>query len=84
MNQYCRYCTFCFQVDDGLFHCGNHPRGEQPTMTRNRINRKNNCKNFLLSDQGDAETGEMYNPRHPYKKRQHGEKIDQLSMWEET
>ena len=38
--------------------------------------------NFFLSDQGDAETGKTYSPRQPYHKRQHSEKMDQISMFE--
>lgn len=50
-------------------------------MTRNKINRKNNCKNFRLSDLGDAETGKLYSPRQPYQKRQKSEKMDQMTLF---
>lgn len=61
MNQYCRYCAFCFDMCD-TYGCSNHPKGEQPYMNRNQINRKNNCPNFTLTDLGDVETGKPYRP----------------------
>ena len=61
MKQYCRYCAYCFEADG--FQCGNHPRGEEPHMTREQINRANTCPNFILSDNGDVETGKQYKPR---------------------
>lgn len=60
MKQYCRYCVFCFEVDD--FRCINHPKGKNPHWTREQINRENHCPNFALSDLGDVETGKPYRP----------------------
>ena len=81
MKQYCRYCAFCFQYDENVFHCSDHPQGEQPEFSREQINRENHCKNFALSDLGDAETGKPYSPRKPYRKRREKtEEADQTVM----
>ena len=61
MNQYCRYCVFCFDICD-IYGCSNHPDGKEPIMSRKQINRKNNCPNFALSNLGDVETGKPYRP----------------------
>lgn len=61
MNQYCRYCAFCFDMCD-IYGCSNHPEGKELVMTRKQINRKNNCPNFALTDLGDVETGKPYRP----------------------
>lgn len=81
MKQYCRYCAFCFDLGD-WFGCSNHPKGEEPYMTRSRINRENNCPNFGLSDLGDIETGKQYRPRKGKAKRHRYDKSEQLSIFD--
>ncbi len=58
MNQYCRYCAFCFESDD--FRCSNHPSNKQVHMTEAQIKRVNHCKNFALCELGDVITGRQY------------------------
>ena len=76
MKQYCRYCAHCFQADEDEFRCSDHPRGEEPHWTRQQINRENRCRNFALSELGDAETGRKYEPRP--ERHKIGE---QVRMW---
>ena len=81
MPQYCRYCVFCFDADE--FRCSNHPDGKQLRMTRQQINRANNCPNFQLSDLGDAETGKQYAPRVKRKTKKGGPCAVQMTIWDE-
>ena len=66
MNQYCRYCAFCFEAESG-YRCSDHPKGKQPNWSGEQIKRKNHCKNFALSDLGDVITGKQYHPRNNTK-----------------
>ena len=59
MNQYCRYCAFCFWADD--YRCSNHPKGKKPHWREKDIKRLNKCENFALTT--DIITGKAYNPR---------------------
>lgn len=55
MKQYCRYCAFCIQPDD--YYCD--LKGKFVSGTS-----ENRCKDFALSDLGDADgSGRMYKPR---------------------
>lgn len=78
MNQYCRYCAFCFEADD--FRCSKYPE-KQLHMSRQDINRANNCKGFALSDLGDVETGKPYKPQD--KKRKPKEPAKQQITFDE-
>ena len=61
MNQYCRYCAFCFEADD--FRCSAMPNGKELHMDEKDIKRQNHCKFFALSDLGCVITGRKYKPR---------------------
>ena len=76
MKQYCRYCAHCFDADD--FRCSNHPKGLQPHMTRAQINRPNKCKNYVLSELGDVETGRQYRPAKSVEERKQEKYIQSL------
>ena len=61
MNQYCRYCTFCFEGNG--FFCSYKPNEIEAYMTEEQIKRVNRCKNFELSALGDVISGRQYKPR---------------------
>lgn len=63
MKQYCRYCAFCCEVDDG-YYCGE----EEHLMLESDIKRANVCKHYAYTDAGDIITGKQYQPREAYKK----------------
>lgn len=62
----CKGCVWCAYGD--VYYCGCH---DKPLK---RIDRATNCKEFVESELGDAETGRMYKPR-PRK-----EKVKTISM----
>lgn len=53
--KYCRYCAFCIAGD--CYYCTCHDN------VMHRIDRATNCKDFVVSEQGDVETGKQYKPR---------------------
>ena len=71
MAQYCRYCAFCISGD--CYYCTNFDK------VLNRVDRATNCKEFVLSELGDVDTGKLYTPRVP--KSQEAITI-QLSMFD--
>ena len=58
MNQYCRYCGFCSEVDSG-YYCGAHEK----LMSESQIKRANNCKDYGYTDVGDVISGGQYHPQ---------------------
>ena len=78
-KKYCRYCAFCFKADD--FRCSNHPRGEQPHWNREQINRETRCKNFVLSDLGDVETGRQYARRKAKRRTVENGEHEQMRLF---
>ena len=58
MNQYCRYCGFCSEVDSG-YYCGEHEK----LMSESQIKRANNCKDYGYTDVGAVIAGGQYHPR---------------------
>lgn len=55
--KYCRYCAFCIAGD--CYYCTYHNKELR------RIDRVTDCKEFVISELGDVETG---NPYKPHKK----------------
>lgn len=53
--KYCRYCAFCIVGDSYYCTC--------KEKVLNRVDRVTNCKEFVLSELGDVETGKQYKPR---------------------
>jgi hypothetical protein len=67
--KYCRYCAFCIVGD--CYYCTCKEK------ELNRIDRATNCKEFVLSELGDVETGKQYKPR---EKKAVAEELPQLSF----
>lgn len=55
LKKYCRYCAFCISGD--CYYCTCHDKELR------RIDYQVKCKDFILSDLGDCETGRQYKPR---------------------
>ena len=59
MKQYCRYCAYCISVD--IIYCTYHKK----ELDCFAVRRVNHCRDFILSEMGDCETGKQYRPRKP-------------------
>ena len=59
--KYCRYCAYCISGD--CFYCA------CKEIELKRIDRITNCKEFVLSEMGDDETGKQYKPRSTKEKQ---------------
>ena len=59
--KYCRYCAYCISGD--CFYC------TCKEIELKRIDRVTNCKEFVLSEMGDVETGKQYKPRSTKEKQ---------------
>lgn len=57
-KQYCRYCGFCSSGD--LYYCSAHNK----LLCESTIKRANKCRDFVLSDLGDVDTGKPYKPQN--------------------
>lgn len=57
-KQYCRYCGFCLSGD--VYYCSAYDK----LLRENTIKRANKCRNFVLSDLGDVDTGKKYKPQN--------------------
>ena len=55
MKQYCRYCSWC--VNGNAYYCGCHDE------LLKRVDKATQCKDFVLSELGDVDTGRQYTPR---------------------
>lgn len=70
MNQYCRYCGYCFDGDAPF--C----TAKEKVLSESELKRQNRCKDFWLSEFGDMLTGRQYKPRCRSE-------IEQIKMEEE-
>ena len=59
--KYCRYCAYCISGD--YFYC------TCKEIELKRIDSVTNCKEFVLSEMGDVETGKQYKPRSTKEKQ---------------
>ena len=59
--KYCRYCAYCISGD--CFYC------TCKEIELKHINKSTNCKEFVLSEMGDVETGKQYKPRSTKEKQ---------------
>lgn len=57
MKQYCKFCCRCFLGD--VYYCNAFDK----VLTDSGIKHPNNCKEFILSEFGDVDTGKPYKPR---------------------
>ena len=71
---YCRYCAFCHDIDNDLYHCSLHGY----VLEDKDIKRARLCDEYAESDLGDVITGRRYQPR---KKQAKAEKPSQLSIF---
>lgn len=76
MNQYCRYCGFCSEVDGG-YYCGEHKK----LMSESQIKRANNCKDYGYTDVGCVISGGQYHPRASSTKQKYEQKWKQESLF---
>lgn len=53
--KYCRYCAYCILGD--CYYCNFHEK------VLPRIDKPTSCREFVLSELGDVETGKPYKPR---------------------
>ena len=58
--KYCRYCAY--RISGDCFYC------TCKEIELKRIDRVTNCKEFVLSEMGDVETGKQYKPRSKKRK----------------
>lgn len=58
LKQYCRYCGFCSSGD--VYYCSAHDK----LLRESTIKRANKCRDFVLSDLGDVDTGKQYKPQN--------------------
>ena len=59
-KKYCRYCAYCICGD--CYYCNAFDK------VLNRVDKATNCKEFVLSELGDVDTGKPYKPREPKAK----------------
>lgn len=59
MKKYCRYCSFCISGD--CYYCTKH---EKVLL---KVDKIVNCKDFILSEMGDVDTGRQYKPQNRQK-----------------
>ena len=69
---YCRYCAFCHDIHNDLYHCSLHGY----VMDEKHIKRAMLCDKYAECDLGDVITGRQYHPREKKPK-----KPTQLSMF---
>ena len=67
--KYCRYCAYCISGD--CFYC------TCKEIELKHINKSTNCKEFVLSEMGDVETGKQYKSRSTKEKQSE----DQLKLF---
>ena len=61
MNQYCRYCAYCFDAE--LYGCSNEGGIHYGIyMSEKMIKRANKCPVYAYTDLGDVITGRQYRP----------------------
>lgn len=58
--RYCRYCAFC--IDGDCYYCTCHDK------VLNNVKRPTSCPDFVMSVNGDVDTGKRYKPKKPREK----------------
>lgn len=63
MKQYCRYCAHCIR-GDFPYYCTE----KKIVITKGQVMGINKCNLFILSENGDVDTGKQYRPHIKEKK----------------